>query len=123
MPLDIAKIKNEEKDASLEYAGEEVNFRYLPHAIDGSWEEQMQNGAADNDVAAIRRAVLHVLVSWDLQSDGEDLPLDEDSLKALPLELLTGILNSIQGQRRPNQQAAASNGGQRTSRPKPSRKK
>lgn len=102
--MKLSQLLRDERSVTLDVDGESLPITYRPSGITPETEEAFLGGTERNRSGGAMASLLSdVLVSWGLEGeDGEPYPIDEDSLRRLPIPFLGDVLGAIFEDMRPN---------------------
>lgn len=104
MPVSIGKLQRNTAQVAIDIDGETLNVVYRPSGLTPAAEDQMHEQVqAQRGGASLVTVLAPMLVSWDLlDEDGTSLPTDEATLRQLPTEFLSRVVEAITENMRPN---------------------
>ncbi len=113
MPISISALTANRRTVNIDFSGETLKVTYRPSAINAAQEErELADRETGHHVMSIIRTLIENIVSWDLLGeDGQPLPLTEDALKPLGIDVLQTISNSIVRDALPNRTTQPSSNG------------
>jgi len=107
MPVRIGKLSANTATVAVEIDGETLNVVYRPSGLTPETEDRLQEMVKEQRGGASLIVLLReILVSWDLLDDNDQpLPVDERTLRGLPITLLSRVAEAISDDMRPNPQS------------------
>ena len=92
MPIDLNALRNNAKTIRIPFAGEgDLNVTVYPHRINQGMLDRYADAAQNKDYDLAAEIFREVVPAWDLESDGEPLPIDGDTFRFVG----TAIMNEI----------------------------
>jgi len=99
--MKLNELKKKRKALSLDTQYGKVNIEYCPVEYTGEVERILAEGK-DRPIAALVELLGRVLRQWDIEDDdGQPLPVTEEILMKLPVDLLAVITEKITEDMRP----------------------
>lgn len=104
MALTLAKLHGNLADVSFEYEGETVHLKYRPNVYTPAFllnlmrlqEQEKSGGLSAETLTAVVDLAKAVLAEWDvLGDDGAPWAINDEHLRALPLDFLGALLRAI----------------------------
>ena len=97
MPVRVSALITDRKTTGIDFDGETLSVTYRPSAINAAQEErELADKATGHVVLAVNKSLAEMIVSWDLQDDeGNPLPVDEETLRPLGIDVVQRIYNGI----------------------------
>jgi hypothetical protein len=113
VPISISALAANRRTVNIDFSGETLRVTYKPSAINASQEErELADKETGHHVLSIIRTLTETIVSWDLLGeDGQPLPLTEDALKPLGIDILSQISRAIVRDALPNRTTQPSSNG------------
>jgi hypothetical protein len=88
MPLDLKTSTLDQETrrlvVHLEAYDEDIWVEYVPGRYNAAVEEAMVERFTKTPAMSIREMILTFVVDWDLEYDGQKIPIDVDGLKMVP---------------------------------------
>lgn len=93
MSVILSSITGAVEEDSVEIAGQTVSFSYKPYALTLDMAMKLSDGGIE-----MITVLDDVLVDWDLTlKKGQPFPVNEENIRALPVELATLFAQKITG--------------------------
>lgn len=94
--FDLSKIKEKSLRADVRFAGEKLEFEFVPGKLNEEWYRKQEKAGDDEDLRGLVECVTDVMTSWNVMNgDGKAVPIDPEKIMALDLPLpLFGMLNT-----------------------------
>ncbi len=110
--MKISHIARDSRELIIPVGDEEVHISFRPGGLSPATEERLLQFAADQRGGAALVAFLaDCLCDWDITDDaGKKLPVNEHTLKSLPIVFLGQIVNAISEDMHPNLTSAEPSG-------------
>lgn len=103
----LKSILKPNQNLVIHFGNEIVNIQYRPNYLTPEFEENLKGLKEEEKVSESFLTMFCSLISaWDLKMDDSDalpIPIERDSLKVIPYEILGEILNKVQEAIIPNQ--------------------
>lgn len=92
MPVDINALRNNSKNIRIQFAGDgDLNVTVYPHRLNQSVIDRYADAARDKDYDLAAEIFREVVTEWDLQADGETMPINGETFQFVG----AGIMNEI----------------------------
>ena len=102
MAVSLTKMRNTTKSAQVTWEEDVVDFGYHPAAFTTELVEEVTSEAEGNNLHGVAKMMEPILDWWDvLDDDGNRLPTDLATLRAMPLPFLMRLVDAIGGDMRP----------------------
>lgn len=113
MPISISALTANRRTLDIDFSGETLRVTYRPAAINAAQEaRELEDKADGKHVLSVIRTITETVVSWDLMGDdGQPLPLTEDALMPLGIDILSTITTALVRDALPNRTTAPSSNG------------
>ncbi len=113
MPISIAALAANRRTVNIDFDGDTLKVVYRPSAINAAQEHrELEDKAVGKYVLSIIHTLTETIVSWDLLGDdGQPLPLTEDALKPLGIDILSKISSAIIADALPNRTTQPNSNG------------
>lgn len=95
--MELSDLMRDEREIAVEmFTGETLNITYKPSRFTAAVEERFSN-ALDKKrlLTALAEALSEILIDWELGQNGERLPINLETMKALPGKALNDIYLAI----------------------------
>ncbi len=100
--MKLNDLKNKRKVLSLDTQYGKLNIEYCPVEYTGEVERILAEGQ-NRPIAALVELLGRILKQWDIEDDdGQPLPVTEEMLMKLPVDILVAITEKITEDIRPN---------------------
>lgn len=90
---ELKNIVNKRCPVSFEWHGEQIEIAYRPYS------ERIENevkGGDDWALSSMKALVCAVALDWNITDGGEPVPINEETLTALPVELQLQLFYAVQ---------------------------
>jgi hypothetical protein len=96
-PLNLSALLRRSARIEVEYAGETFGVEYLPHAITTDVYLELEAATASETTAVEVLGVLlaKLVASWEIEMDGQPLPVSADSMRLFPIAMLAEVSTAI----------------------------
>lgn len=94
MPIELKQSRRDIDSFDITFSGETGTIQFYPNEMTIDWGEDL--GKAGEDVSESLRLISEVLHDWDINENGEKVPVSEDGLRTLPNALLERIMEGCQ---------------------------
>jgi hypothetical protein len=94
--FEASKAKAKALDTHILYAGERLEFSFLPSKLSPEWFDKQEDYGSENDFQGLAKIMSEVMVDWDMADDGEPVELSEENLAYYIEELglpFAGVIN------------------------------
>lgn len=121
MPIRLSALTADRRPLKIEFGDDTLNLVYRPSTINAVQEaRELEDKAAGKHVMAQARTLVEAIISWDIQDDdGQSLPVSEEVMASLGLDVTLKINRAIIQDLLPNQTtgSVSSNGASAPSSP------
>lgn len=110
MPIRLSTLTADRRPLRVPFGDDALTLTYKPSTINAVQEtRELEDKAAGKHVLSQVRTLAEAVISWDLQDDdGNPLPITEEVMKGLGLDVILKINRAIIADLLPNPQMAAS---------------
>lgn len=98
MPVTLSDLQRDERELDVQIGEATLHIVYRPSGITPVVEEELRQAQRDERTGGMLAGLLvSILVSWDLlpEPDAEPLPIDEETLRELPMRFLAQLVTAI----------------------------
>lgn len=97
MPISITALAANRKTLKIDFDGETLTLTYRPSAINAAQEDrEITDKSSGHHVLSIIRSLVETIERWDLVDEaGQTLPISEESLRPLGIDVLNRISTEI----------------------------
>lgn len=88
--MDLASLVRKSRTISVDFQGERLVVKYAPNKLDAHLYQKLQDSEKQGLESVIETLQL-LLTEWDMEWDGEPMPLNQESMMRLPLNLLLDV--------------------------------
>lgn len=104
----IHELISTKERATIEVSGLALDIVYQPNRMTMRRMNELTRRAREEDAGAVAEMIPEILVSWDLEgpleddegnelvTEGDVVPVDSDTIEALPLFFVTELLEKLQ---------------------------
>jgi len=94
--MDIGKYKAVTKPLAFDFDGEVINLTYRPNIYTVGLERRLRDATKDESrLETLPTQLSQFIASWDLEEDGQPIPLTVEGLSSVPAQMLIAIDNAI----------------------------
>lgn len=90
--MDLQNIINDRATTTVDFMGEKVVVKYRPAVVTADMFERVTSGLNGTELA---KFYCELIASWDLTHNGRDLPVTEEVMKTIPIQLLRAIMAKV----------------------------
>lgn len=96
MPIDIKTLRNNAKNIRIQFAGEgDLNVTVYPHRVNQDMLDRYKDAVEDKDYDLAAEIFREVVPEWDMESDGEPLPIDGETFRFVGTVVMNEIWDRI----------------------------
>lgn len=96
MPININNLRNNSKNLRIQFAGEgDLNVTVYPHRVNQNMIDRYQDAMADKDYDLAAQVFGEVVTDWDLESDGEPLPINGETFQLVGTAIMSEIWDRL----------------------------
>lgn len=92
MPIDLNALAKDRRTIEFEFGGMAMPVTYRPSVMTGRYAQALSDGETIDDLTT---QVAEVITDWDLESNGEKVPVSAEALAELPTTMLSKLLQDI----------------------------
>lgn len=113
MPIKISHLKNDEREVTVTYGGEEAVVVYRPSGYTPVTENAMQDAMGDRRPGAgLARLLSGILVSWDvLDEDGDQMDTTYETISKLPVPFISAVVSQVSDDMNSDREEIKNSGG------------
>lgn len=103
MPIEIGHLINKRKPLAVAWQGETVNIVYRPYTL--GIGQEIRDALAKGNRSYVVEEMERLLIEWDITDQGQPVPINQETLSMLPLELLNAISQAMLDEMYPNRKS------------------
>lgn len=113
MPISIASLTADRRTIKVPFGDEHLTLVYKPSAVNAKQEaRELDERAKGQHILSQARSLAEIILSWDVLDDsGKPLPVNEETLAMLGLEVTAKLTQAILADLLPNQKTPPSSNG------------
>lgn len=95
--MNLSELHNKAVQADYIYDGQMGKFTFAPHRYSTKTQMELGKLSKDSDSPALARMLAGLVIDWDLEENGEKLPVTADAMieHDVPFALLIVLANAI----------------------------
>jgi len=93
--MDIGALFKKVSSIDIEYEGEKFGVSYAPQKYTSRVHHEVLESQKTQDFVPLVSILTAMLVSWDLTDNGKPLPITEETLSSLPVNLLMMLVGEV----------------------------
>ena len=96
MGVRLSTMKGREKNATLDWDGEAIDFAYYPNAFTMEVAEKTTLAAEANNLSVVAAMLEPIIAWWDVMDDDDvRLPPTAEVMRTFPLTFLTALMEKV----------------------------
>ncbi len=93
--MDVGKYKAVTKPLVVEFEGDVINIAYRPNVFSLGLQRRLVEAQKAGDVKALTEQMTAFIASWDLEEEGQQIPLTAEGIERVPADVLKAIDDAI----------------------------